>query len=474
MMTEDFDPSKISKVTNERFRQWYHIQTPGGWLNDPNGLCFFKGYYHVFYQFHPYSAEWGPMHWGHIRSKDLVHWEQLPIALTPGAPEDSGGCFSGSAVVKDGRLYLFYTGHNYYGDGDLDHFWENQNMAYSDDGLTFHKYAGNPLIKTPADNTQHFRDPKVWKHGDRYYMVVGSQDKPHQLGRILMYESTDLKQWQPCGPIVSSHSREKEGWMWECPDLFTLDGQEVLLCSPMGMKAQAEKFMNLSQVCYAVGHLDYQQHQFTGSEFRELDHGHNFYATQTMQTPDKRRIFFGWLSPFNEKMLEQADGWAGTLTLPRELALEGGQVKNRPVEELTQLRQVGGVDNHLTLDGKKQVAVSDAQHAEYLFRASSEGLNDFQWVLNDSQGTLIKVSVHGTKVTLYRRGAQDQYRYATLAAPIKDVHIFVDTSSVECFINDGAASFTERYYAAGKVSATVSGKQVALDEQVYVLGREAD
>lgn len=153
MMTEDFDPSKISKVTNERFRQWYHIQTPGGWLNDPNGLCFFKGYYHVFYQFHPYSAEWGPMHWGHIRSKDLVHWEQLPIALTPGAPEDSGGCFSGSAVVKDGRLYLFYTGHNYYGDGDLDHFWENQNMAYSDDGLTFHKYAGNPLIKTPADNT---------------------------------------------------------------------------------------------------------------------------------------------------------------------------------------------------------------------------------------------------------------------------------------------------------------------------------
>lgn len=470
-MKEEFNPDKMIKVSNERYRQWYHIQTPGGWLNDPNGLCYFKGYYHVFYQFHPYSAEWGPMHWGHVRSKDLVHWEQLPIALTPGAPEDKGGCFSGSAIIKDNRLYLFYTGHNYYDDNDLDHFWENQNMAYSDDGIIFHKYAGNPIIKTPADNTQHFRDPKVWEHNGCYYMVVGSQDKENKLGRILMYKSTDLEHWESCGPIIQSHNRDAEGWMWECPDLFTLGSADVLLCSPMGMKSQPEQFMNLSQVCYSVGHLDYQQHCFDGSKFRELDHGHNFYATQTMLTPDNRRIFFGWLSPFNEKMAEQADGWAGSLTLPRELVLEDGQLKNRPVKELAQLRQTGGTKKHLTLNGEAQVSIKDAQHAEYLFDFDGGNLTDFQWSISDQRGLLIKINCQGAKVTLYRRGTQDQYRYATLTAPAKNVHIFVDTSSVECFINDGTASFTERYYATGKVTAAIAAKGVTLDEQAYVLGK---
>ncbi|BCQ32370.1 hypothetical protein ikematsu_16870 [Limosilactobacillus fermentum] len=116
------DEQKVVPVTNDRYRQHFHIMTNGGWLNDPNGLCFYKGYYHVFYQYHPYSTEWGPMHWRHVRSKDLLHWEYLPVALIPGDPEDDGGCFSGSAIVKDGRLYLIYTGQHYYDDGDQDHF----------------------------------------------------------------------------------------------------------------------------------------------------------------------------------------------------------------------------------------------------------------------------------------------------------------------------------------------------------------
>jgi len=167
-MTRDY-----IKLTNSGYRLGYHIAAPAGWINDPNGFCFFKGYYHIFYQYHPYSASWGPMHWGHARSQDLIHWENLPTALTPGDPEDKDGCFSGSAIVKDDRLYLIYTGHHYYpGDNDPEHFWQNQNMACSDDGITFTKYKHNPIIALPPkDNTQHFRDPKVWQIGRNYYLL---------------------------------------------------------------------------------------------------------------------------------------------------------------------------------------------------------------------------------------------------------------------------------------------------------------
>ena len=226
------DESKTIKVTNQRYRQQFHISTPGGWLNDPNGLCYFKGYYHVFYQFHPYSAEWGPMHWGHVRSRDLVHWEQLPVALVPGDPEDTGGCFSGSAIVKDGRLYLIYTGHHYFDDGDQDHFWENQNLAYSDDGIHFTKSKHNPIITAPADNTQHFRDPKVWQKDGYYWLILGSQ-ATDGLGRALLYRSTNLILWENQGPIAKAKVADSEGFMWESPDFFRDNDTDILLYSTM-------------------------------------------------------------------------------------------------------------------------------------------------------------------------------------------------------------------------------------------------
>ncbi|MBB1070351.1 glycoside hydrolase family 32 protein [Limosilactobacillus sp. RRLNB_1_1] len=468
-MYNKLTPTKFSHIKNNRYRQYYHITTPGGWLNDPNGLCFFKGYYHVFYQYHPYSAEWGPMHWGHVRSKDLIHWEQLPIALTPNDKEDSGGCFSGSAIIKDGRLYLFYTGHNYYQDDDLDHFYENQNVAYSDDGINFHKYDDNPIITTPNDNTQHFRDPKVWQYDDNYYMVIGSQDKNDNLGRVLLYQSADLLNWKSCGAIAHSTSKDQEGWMWECPDLFELNGRDLLICSPMGIRAEKNSFLNLSQTCYSIGELDYQKNKFLGTIFQEVDHGHNFYATQTLLTPDGRRILIGWMSPFEEKMEEQADGWAGSLTLPRELILEGNCLKNRPIKELKQLRTSTVLDEYLTLTGRKSLPAEDVQHSEYFFRIKEQAIADFSWQIDDSTGTILKLKQKGNKLILFRRGEKDQYRYATLNSPLSDIHIFVDTSSVECFINDGAISFTERYYTTKQLNAVINSTDCQLHGEIYTL-----
>ena len=158
---------------------------PANWINDPNGLIQYKGEYHAFYQHHPYDENWGPMHWGHVKSKDLVNWEHCPVALAPGDEFDKGGCFSGSAVEDDGNLVLIYTGHNYI-DKEKDIFFENQNIAVSKDGgITFEKYENNPVIaKPPVDSIHHFRDPKVWKHEDKWYMVVGNSTKDLSLIHI--------------------------------------------------------------------------------------------------------------------------------------------------------------------------------------------------------------------------------------------------------------------------------------------------
>ena len=468
-MTQEIDQTKKIHVTNDRYRPRYHIATDGGWLNDPNGLCHFQGYYHVFYQYHPYSAQWGPMHWGHVRSKDLVHWEQLPVALVPGDPEDTGGCFSGSAIVKNGRLYLIYTGHHYYDDEDLDHFWENQNVAYSDDGVHFTKYEGNPVISVPQDNAQDFRDPKVWEHDGQYYLVLGSREWATDRGRILLYRSADLLHWQQVGTMLDTTTVKNTGTMLECPDFFSLSGHDILLCSPMGLSATAKNFMNLSQVCYSVGQLDYDQGCFTGSDFQELDKGHNFYATQTFMAPDQRRILIGWLSPFEEQLAEQADGWAGLLTLPRELTLRGGHLYNRPVAELKTLRSQTDFTGTIQLTGQQELMVTDPQHSEFNLSFTQPVRGEFDWRLNDQQGPLLTVSYRDNELVLKRRG-KDGLRYATLPAGLTNLQIFVDTSSVEIFVNDGWVSLTDRYYATGAVSYEIASDQpVTLTAANYAL-----
>lgn len=450
------DSTRLIKVTNNRYRQNYHIQTPGGWLNDPNGLSYFKGYYHVFYQYHPYSADWGPMHWGHVRSKDLVHWEQLPVALVPGDPEDSGGCFSGSAIVKNGRLYLIYTGHHYYGDGDLDHFWQNQNIAYSDDGIHFKKYEGNPVISVPADNTQHFRDPKIWQYDGQYYIVVGSQEKDSHRGRILLYQSPDLLHWHYRGPIFHSQSVDHQGFMWECPDFFRLNGKDVLICSPMGIKATEHSFLNANQTVYFLGQLDLPGNRYHAGELRELDAGHNFYAPQSFLTPDGRRVQFGWMSSFDDPMPEKADGWAGCLTVPREVILSGNHLGTVPVKELQLLRTGQAIKSKLTVSDHSVLPL-DGQQLEINLAAPVKPQSRFQWQLTAGGKELIVLTYDRKSgwLTVSQAGKTSN-RFAMLGSVDKlNLQILVDTSSVEIFVNHGAATFTERYYTETAVSYQV-------------------
>lgn len=438
------------KVTNERYRLKYHVSTPGGWMNDPNGFSFFKGYYHLFYQYYPYSAQKGPMHWGHYRSRDLVHWEELPIALAP--DDEQNVCFSGSAIEKDGRLYLIYTGHQYHDLNDHTQFTETQNIAYSDDGIHFKKDAHNPIIAAaPADNTQHFRDPKVWRQGKYYYMILGSQ-AANGLGRALTYRSENLFDWEYLGPIANAQTSAQEGFMWECPDLFTLGDHDILLCSPQGIEPDGLRFLNEFQTGYFSGKMDYQQNKFTHGAFTELDHGHDFYAAQTMLAPDHRRILIGWMDMWNANFPEQADGWSGALTVPRELSYASGHLYMKPIAELMSLRteKIMAEEGVVT---SLEVTTPDPQHCELLFEANTLSWpgNEISFTLESKQQDLVSLTWNKKtgQVTVIRADKPDgdDKRYGNLQASASlKLHIFIDTSSIEFFLNDGELVFSERYY----------------------------
>ncbi len=458
---------------NPQYRPGYHIAAPANWINDPNGMIQFKGEYHVFYQHHPYDEHWGPMHWGHVKSTDLIHWQHCPIALAPGDECDRDGCFSGSAVDDDGVLTLVYTGHHYT-DREKDLFTQNQNIAFSRDGIHFHKYEANPVIvEPPADSAHHFRDPKVWKHGDTWYMVLGNATQDGH-GRVIRYHSSDLRQWTYDGILAESDGTL--GFMWECPDFFELDGRHVLLISPQGIERTEDRYCNLFQTGYLIGDYDYETNNFQHGEFYELDHGHDFYAVQTLLDDQGRRIAIGWMDMWESDMPTKAHGWAGALTLPRVLNVDDqGRLLMNPVEETKLLRQ-----EQFSLG--ESFTVTDSYSANI-----TESLLEIRAVfdLNNSDADKVSLTLHSDAsdqtVIMYDNvneklildasqsgKPQDGIRTAPLAkAALLTLRIFVDRSSIEVFANDGQATLTSRIYPQGNgasMELTATGGQAQVQE----------
>lgn len=212
------------ETINPLFKPKAHFTPEIGWINDPNGFVFFRGEYHLFYQFNPYESVWGPMHWGHAKSDDLVNWEQLPVALAPDKDYDKDGCFSGSAIVKDDVLWLMYTGHIVNEDGTVS---QVQNMAFSTDGIHFEKIEKNPVAT--ADGlpeeviANDFRDPKIFEKDGHYYSVVATKHQDN-VGCIVLLSSPNLTEWKFESIFLKGEANQ--GFVWECPDYFEVDGQE--------------------------------------------------------------------------------------------------------------------------------------------------------------------------------------------------------------------------------------------------------
>ncbi|NUU76673.1 glycoside hydrolase family 32 protein [Paenibacillus xylanilyticus] len=434
------------------WRQSYHIQPITGLLNDPNGFSFYQGHYHLFYQWFPLGTEHGMKYWYHVRSTDLVNWEMMGIGIPPGDPFDSHGAYSGSGIVKNGKLHLLYTGNT------RDEAWVRhpyQCLAIMDESGSVVK-AEQPVISSvPPGYTEHFRDPKVWQDGDIYYCVIGAQ-RTDETGCTVLYRSSDLTAWEFLGEIQTHLSHF--GYMWECPDYIEMDGKGILLFSPQGIESDGDLYNNIFQSGYLIGEpLNLQTGEFQHGEFQELDRGFDFYAPQTMAAPDGRRILVGWLGLPEVEYPTDASGWAHCLTIPRQLSLRDGKLIQQPVAEMAKLRQQAqGSCYQTTLENSSEtIAAFDGIAYELECEISHFNAERFgiEFRTGAEEKTVLKYDRLQQKLILDRslsgapmKGVNGTVRQCKLNGDVIKLQLFVDTSSVEIFVNDGEEVFTSRIF----------------------------
>lgn len=321
-------------------RPGFHLSSYVGWMNDPNGFCFYNGKYHQFYQYHPYSALWGPMHWGHAVSEDLVKWEFLPCAIAPDMAYDAGGCFSGSAAqLPDGRMLLMYTGvdRSQREDGTWNDI-QTQCLAVGD-GIDFEKVPGNPVLsgKDLPENFSRadFRDPKLWQEPDGSFACVAANRTDDGSGSVLLFRSPDGFSWHFDSIVERCYN--EFGKMWECPDFFSLDGKKVLLTSPMDMSPIGLEFHNGNGNLCLIG--TEENGAFQREAAQAIDYGIDFYATQTLLAPDGRRIMTAWMQNW-DTIYGHGDKakWFGQMVLPRELHIVDNRLIQKPIREIEAYR----------------------------------------------------------------------------------------------------------------------------------------
>lgn len=415
----------------------FHITGERGWINDPNGLIFYNGKYHAFFQHHPYDTKWGPMHWGHVISEDLTNWKYLPNALTPGDDFDKNGCFSGSAILHDGRLWLMYTGfvENQGGESIRQH----QCLAESEDGITFKKHGiviGEDLLPegyAPCD----FRDPKVWFHGDSFWCIVAAR-KVEGRGRILLFKSKDLFKWQFAGDLFG---RDSAGSMIECPD-YNEELGYLLFCEQF-QPSENGIHLNVHTCRFCAGKIDYSTGTFKGESCEIVDYGFDVYAPQTFVG---KPVFMGWLNMWDRNVPSEKYGFAGMLTVPRRISVKNGRLCQEPVVNCIAAYQTK-VRDRLTDNVKRGVITIKATELESLsikMRVGGDNftdlsLRDGQWVFDRSRsGETIKgVEKDPDSLMGIRRMPYSGSRETTLT-------IVMDEFSVEIF-EDGR-SLTSTIY----------------------------
>lgn len=436
LTTKQADEYIGAKATDGR-RPKYHLAPPVGWMNDPNGLTYYRGAYHLFYQYHPYDTLWGPMHWGHARSEDLLSFEPLPVALAPDGEEEDG-CFSGGAVVRGDELVLLYTRH-YEREGFKR---QVQCKAVSRDGVRFTKERGVCIdtagLPEGASRTD-FRDPNPVRIGDRYFIFVGSKNERDE-GQILVFESSDLSNFTYFTTIFD----KRFGVMAECPDFFTLGGKDVLILSAIALPREGDKFRNVSACVYAVGKFDLEQKRFDIEYLDEIDGGYDFYAPQTLLDGRGRRVMMAWLQIWGEKYFlhEKGFDWNGSMTAPRVLSLKGGRLCQQPIDEL---KNYYGAE----IDYFDGATVTKVQDAEFVL----------------SEGASVRFENPALSQEYFELGVRDKTLYfdgSALPGEKKEcrrvcgvdgdcvsVRLLLDSYSAEAFVGGGEHTFTAAVFMGG-------------------------
>ncbi len=471
------------------YRPRYHVSVPFGWANDPNGTIYYNGKAHLFYQNYPHKPEWGPMHWGHVVTEDFVHWEQRPTALYPDQPyELVCGCCSGSAVEKDGQLYLMYTA--------AQPMMQRQCLAVSDDGDHFRKDPGNPILTAEMLSAEiyeeDFRDPRIFKQGDTYYMIAGiryledgiriepaptdQREKTNPLqpspehkkegwGNLGLLKSDDLYNWSYVGHLLYTQPELNQDFyrldgVYECPDYFVADsGEEVLLTSPQNLPSSGSLYQNIHSVLYMTGHLDFETGRFSVDHVGEVDSGFDFYAAQTLRMPDGRVIMIAWKEMWDRSFPSREEEWAGTYTLPRELTVEDGQLIQKPVREICACRanpvqkpEVTVDDDEISIPGIEGNVIE----LKFTLRPGNARRAGVKLFCSEDQETLLYYDRQEGMIVFDRRrsgvpitGREEDVDRRVCEIGVResiDFDLFLDVSSLEAFIDGGRHTMTGNVY----------------------------
>lgn len=445
------------QAVQDKYRLKYHLMPPTGWLNDPNGLCQLKDTYHIYYQYSPDNCLGGDKYWGHYSTKDFITFKNESIPLFPDSSFDKNGVYSGSAIVKDDKMYVYYTG-NVKHPGNYDYIItgreHNTIMVTSNDGINFSEKKCLMANKDyPDDLSLHVRDPQIIRYKDHYLMALGARTKD-DVGCVILYRSDDLKNWTYQSRI---EAQEQFGYMWECPNLVILDKQMILFCCPQGVEKDGYNHENLYQNGYYIVNGDIEG-KYQLSNFIDFDHGFDFYAPQLFKDQQERTIMIGWMGlpdvPYTNPTVESK--WQHALTLPRQLLFKNGKVYQYPITETKQLR--------------KEKQIIDFQNSFYSNTSCYElhlPILNQEFTLTLKDGIVIDYHDHLLTFKMGKCGYGRDTRHIVIDKLEKMV-IFSDTSSLELFINDGEYALTSRVYDE------LNNPEIAIDINVQGIYYELD
>lgn len=434
----------------------FHVTPPVGWMNDPNGFSIYQGKIHLFYQYHPYSDVWGPMHWGHYVSEDFIKWKEFPAVLAPDMDYDAAGCFSGSAIEVGGKHALIYTGvmEREREDGTKE-ILQQQCLAVGD-GVSYTKVSENPVISgeqlPDGFSREDFRDPKVWQEGGAYYLVAGNKNR-QQNGQVVLFESNDLKTWRYLSVLADNQG--KYGKMWECPDFFSLEQKYVLVVSPQDMKADGGEFYNGNQSIALIGEYDRQNYRLQEEQIISLDYGMDFYAPQTMETEDGRRIMIGWMHSWDMNIKPAEQKWNGMLTIPRQLEWRENVLYQHPVKELERYRTKPVVYTGRKISGECQIPKIRGRVLDLTIELLEGDYKEFCifFAKNEKYSTSFRYNRDGQFIEFdrtYSGMERDVVSQRTMKIKRSKekckLRMILDKFSVELFVNDGAQTFSATFY----------------------------
>lgn len=433
------------RVRQDKNRLHYHLMPPTGWMNDPNGLCQFKGENHIYFQYTPFLAGWGTKLWGHYITKDWISYQIEEPFLYPDTAWDRDGVYSGSAIAVNDEIHYFYTGNvKLHDKEDYDYIMngreQNTIHVVSRDGRTILK---KELVLTnddyPSDMSKHVRDPKVFEKNGTYYMVLGARDGDNE-GCALLYCSSDLEQWTYVTRISAD---DKWGYMWECPDMFELDGQTFMTLCPQGVPSQEHAFQNVYQCGYFPIKADFAKETFQTGQFCELDKGFDIYAGQTFQDEQGRRIFIAWMGIPDADYSNEATvayDWIHALTMPRVLTNRDGRIYQSPLEEMKQLR----TKQYLYDMPDFKTWHTENCCFEMNLQFDVETMNPFSLQLREDVCLNYREGI--VSLELGTSGYGRKKRTAVILQ-IHSISVFSDTSSLEIFFNNGETVMTTRVYS---------------------------